>query len=252
MSTSSPAPRSDDLSRHGDQASDPWRDATWAVLSRIRSLVEGPAIAADVPAAVADAVEPVTLPLPVVEPAMAAPPVDGDTSPMAVERAFAFVDISGFTAFCDRHGERAAIEVLTRFRTVTRDVVGRRGVRASKWLGDGVMLVSTEPGPLVAAVVELECRFRATGLETHAGVAWGPVLLFEGDDYVGRTVNLAARLADAAGPGEVLAVGVDAELPAWIERRNPRSLQVAGMGRVDGVVQLAATPEVERTLLVAA
>ena len=36
------------------------------------------------------------------------------------------------------------------------------------------------------------------------GVATGLALLFEGDDYIGSAVNLAARLCDAAGPGEVL------------------------------------------------
>lgn len=250
MRTSSPDPTSSDAPTTVDHAVDPLRDAPRAVLSRLRSLVEGPHGEAAPDVAVDTG--PPTLPVPEIEAATTAPPSDGGSGgPLAVERAFAFVDISGFTAFCDRHGERAAIEVLTRFRTVTRDVVGRRGVRASKWLGDGVMLVGTEPVPLVAAVVELECRFRATGLATHAGVAWGPVLLFEGDDYVGRTVNLAARLADVAGPGEVLAAGISTDLPTWIEQRSRRSVHVAGLGRIDGVVRLAATPEVERTLLAA-
>ena len=35
-------------------------------------------------------------------------------------------------------------------------------------------------------------------------MATGLALLFEGDDYIGSAVNLAARLCDAAGPGEVL------------------------------------------------
>ena len=35
-------------------------------------------------------------------------------------------------------------------------------------------------------------------------MATGRALLFEGDDYIGSAVNLAARLCDAAGPGEVL------------------------------------------------
>lgn len=191
---------------------------------------------------------PATLPVPRIELAVAAPVVEADPAPLAVTRSFAFVDISGFTAFCDRHGERAALDVLSLFRGVTRDVVGRRAVRVAKWLGDGVMLVSTEPAPLVAAAVELECRFRATGLGTHAGLAWGPVLLFEGDDYVGRTVNLAARLADAAAAGEVLAADLPSDLPSWVEVRGRRHLPVPGLGRVDDVVSLGPTPEVEREL----
>jgi class 3 adenylate cyclase len=32
------------------------------------------------------------------------------------------------------------------------------------------------------------------------------VILFEGDDYIGHAVNIAARLCDEAAPREVLAV----------------------------------------------
>jgi adenylate cyclase len=177
-----------------------------------------------------------------------APPVSEEGEPLAVDRAFAFVDICGFTSYCDRHGEAAAVDVLTRFRSVTRHVVGQRGVRVSKWLGDGVMLVGTDVGPLVAACVELVSRFRATGLDTHVGIAAGDVLLFEGDDYVGRTVNLAARLSEAAGPGEILAADPISELPEWIEHRGTIAVHIAGMGRVDGVHRLGAKPEVDALL----
>jgi class 3 adenylate cyclase len=74
------------------------------------------------------------------------------------------------------------------------------------------------------------------------------VLLFEGDDYVGRTVNLAARLADAAGPGEVLAADLPDDLPSWVQVRGRRNVPVPGLGRVDDVVSLRPTPEVEREL----
>ena len=62
----------------------------------------------------------------------------------------------------------------------------------AKWLGDGVMLVGTEAGPLIAAVGELALRLHDDEFDIHAGIADGTVLLFEGDDYVGRPVNLAA------------------------------------------------------------
>jgi adenylate cyclase len=175
-------------------------------------------------------------------------PATGEGEPLAVERAFAFIDICAFTAYCDQHGEAAAVEVLTRFRTVTRHVVGQRGVRVAKWLGDGVMLVGTDTGPLVAAVVELVGRFRATGLDTHVGIASGDVLLFEGDDYLGRTVNLAARLSEAAGPGEILAADPLPPLPVWIDHLGSTDVQVVGMGRVNGVHRLGVGADVEALL----
>lgn len=238
-----------------EQAADPWLGASRSVLNRIRGLVgdlpglgDTPAhpqlVAAERMVAAGDAglFGPIET-----DPAMA-PPVSEEGAPLAVDRAFAFVDICGFTAYCDRHGSDAAVDMLGRFRSVTRHVVGQRGVRVAKWLGDGVMLVGTEMAPLVAASVELVARFRLTGLETHVGMACGDVLLFEGDDYVGRTVNLAARLSEAAGPGEILAADPLPDLPEWIEHRGSVAVHVAGMGKVDGVHRLGVHPDVEMVL----
>ena len=150
-----------------------------------------------------------------------------------LDRWFAFVDITGFTSYTEQHGTRAALDVLARFRSVVRQVTGRRGVRVLKWLGDGVMLVSTGPGPLSAAVCEIAMRFEPDEFDVHAGIAGGSVLLFEGDDYVGRPVNLAARLCDHAQLGELLVVGRPADLPDWLTVAEERTLEIAG---VDGPV----------------
>lgn len=156
----------------------------------------------------------------------------------SLERYFAFIDVCGFTAYTDRHGTRAAIELLTRFRAVCREVAVRRGVRVAKWLGDGVMLVGTEPGPVIATAAELLLRCGAESFDIHGGVAGGVVLLFEGDDHIGRPVNLAARLCDAASPGEVLCSGLDANIPEWVDVVGHLTLDVVGMGELTGVSQL--------------
>ena len=41
-----------------------------------------------------------------------------------VDRAFAFLDLCGFTAFIATHGEHAAIDAINRFRSLTRDTHG--------------------------------------------------------------------------------------------------------------------------------
>ena len=52
----------------------------------------------------------------------------------------------------------------------------------------------------------------AAGLPpAHVGLHTGPVLFQQGD-YFGQTVNLAARIADYARPGEVLVSEAAAEL----------------------------------------
>jgi adenylate cyclase len=156
-----------------------------------------------------------------------------------LERWFAFVDVCGFTQFTEDHGTPAALEVLTRFRSAVRTVTGRRGVRVLKWLGDGTMLVGVEPGPVIAAVCELALRFDEDPFEIHAGIAGGHVLLFEGDDYIGPAANHAARLCEAAAPGEVLAIGVAADLPGWVRATEDRTVQAQGLGEMTSVLRLA-------------
>lgn len=153
-------------------------------------------------------------------------------------RVFAFVDVCGFTRYTDQQGAHAATEMLTRFRSACRDVTARRGARVAKWLGDGVMLVGTEPGPVIAAVAELLLRFRDETFEIHAGIAGGTVLLFEGDDYIGRPVNLAARLCEAAAPGELLALGVEDSVPDWVTLAGTVTVRALGIGDVSDVSQL--------------
>lgn len=167
-----------------------------------------------------------------------------------LERWFAFVDVCGFTSFTEEHGTLAATEVLTRFRTAVRGVTGRRGVRVLKWLGDGAMLVGVEPGPVIAAVCELNMRLEQDRFEVHAGIAGGHVLLFEGDDYIGPAANHAARLCEAASPGEVLAVGVHTHLPDWIDVVAERSINAHGIGELSNVsvLEIAGDLSDRRTL----
>jgi class 3 adenylate cyclase len=171
-------------------------------------------------------------------------PFERTGEPIAVERTFAFVDITGFTSFCDQRGEHAAIAVLTRFRGLVRDIAARRGVRVAKWLGDGAMLVGVDEGPVVASVAEIVTRTETVGLDTHAGLAAGTVLLFEGDDYIGRPPNIAARLCDAAEPGEILAGPLSGELPSWVETKALVTVEAAGVGELAGVRSIGACAEV--------
>jgi adenylate cyclase len=80
----------------------------------------------------------------------------------------------------------------------------QHGGKPIKWLGDGVMFYFDDPGPGVRAALEMVEGLAAAGLPpAHVGLHAGPVLYQEGD-YYGQTVNLTARIADYARPGEVL------------------------------------------------
>lgn len=167
------------------------------------------------------------------------------SGPQAVERTFAFLDLCGFTAFTEAEGAKQAVDVLGTFRTCVRQLAARRGVRIAKWLGDGVMLVSTDPGPMIATVSELLARLSDGPLPVRAGVASGECLLFEGDDYIGRPVNLAARLSDQARPGQILADGdVALMAPGWVEVVDRGTRRIKGFGKVRDVREVRMAPGV--------
>ncbi len=163
-----------------------------------------------------------------------------------VDRWFAFVDLSGFTSFGDEHGDDASVQVLTLFRSAVRQVATEFGVRIAKWLGDGCMLVSVEPTQLVAAVCKLESLMSELELplQLHAGMAGGGVILLEGDDYTGRCVNLAARLAGVATASEVLSTPELAEFaPAGTAIEPAGMITVAGLHDPVEVVRVGFAAE---------
>ncbi len=167
-------------------------------------------------------------------------------SPARVERGFAFVDLCNFTRFTDDHGDRKAVALLAEFRAGVRAVAASHGVRIAKWLGDGAMLVCVENEPLVEAVVHLKKVVVAQGvLPLRAGMAAGPVILFEGDDYIGNAVNLAAHLCDVAQAGELFApADLLSDLMVNTRADSVGLLEIPGFtDRVDVVALREADPE---------
>lgn len=123
-----------------------------------------------------------------------------------VERppAICFLDLSGYTRLTEERGDAAAADLASRLTRLVQKTSGQYGGKPIKWLGDGVMFHFREPGPGVVAALEMvEGADEADLPPAHVGLHAGPVLFQEGD-YFGRTVNVAARIADYARRGEVL------------------------------------------------
>jgi adenylate cyclase len=157
-----------------------------------------------------------------------------------VRRTFAFVDLCGFTDFTDDHGDEAAVHELQILRSIVREVTPLFGVRVEKWLGDGVMIVGVEADALVGAAMAIELRHTRQGhLPLRGGIAGGDVLLLEGDDYIGRAVNLASRLSDIAGPGELFACADGLELPEWVVAAEREPVIVKGLQEPVRIVSLS-------------
>jgi adenylate cyclase len=120
--------------------------------------------------------------------------------------AIAFTDIVGFTEFTAVQGDAEAIALLDRQEQLVRAALPS-GARIVKELGDGLLLWLPEAYPALVAALDLLDRFgeatQPPALWVRIGMHWGfPTP--RGDDIVGHDVNLAARIVDVAGPGELL------------------------------------------------
>jgi class 3 adenylate cyclase len=118
--------------------------------------------------------------------------------------AIAFLDLTGYTTLAEERGDEAAAELAAGLAGVVREAAQAHGGRPVKWLGDGVMFHFTDPGKAILSGLDLvEQTEKAIRVPARIGINAGAVIAQEGD-YFGRTVNIAARIADYARPHEVL------------------------------------------------
>ena len=118
--------------------------------------------------------------------------------------AICFLDITGYTRLTQERGDDVAADLASTVARLVRRSSVQHGGKPIKWLGDGVMFYFEDPGSGVRAALEMLDGLADAGLPpAHVGLHAGPVLFQEGD-YFGQTVNLSARIADFARPGEVL------------------------------------------------
>jgi len=118
--------------------------------------------------------------------------------------AIAFLDLAGYTKIAEEQGDLAAAEVASDLATVVHSAAQTHRGRPVKWLGDGVMFHFDDPAEAIRCGLDLvEEAEKAVSVPARIGINAGAVIVQEGD-YFGRTVNVAARIADHAQPREVL------------------------------------------------
>jgi adenylate cyclase len=124
------------------------------------------------------------------------------------EVAILFTDLAGFSTWALDAGDTMAVELLRRVAKQVEPVVAAHHGKVVKRLGDGLMAVFDDPEDAVVAALESRDALAEVEIGGHrprlrAGIHVGrPRSL--GGDYLGVDVNVAARVAAAAGPGEVL------------------------------------------------
>ena len=158
--------------------------------------------------------------------------------PRRVLATVLFTDIVGSTKLASRLRDRRWRELLDTHDDVSRQTVEEFNGRLVETTGDGILATFDGPGRGIGCAAALRDQVRGIGLQLREGLHTGEVEL-RNDDVGGVAVHIAARVMDAARPGEILAsrtvrdlvVGSDVVL----EDRGTRQLR-----GVDGRWQLYA------------
>jgi class 3 adenylate cyclase len=131
------------------------------------------------------------------------------TRPLVL-RAFLFSDLREYTSFVEARGDRAAAELLGRYRALVRREVSRQKGAEVKTEGDSFYVVFESPSAALNCAVAIQRRADAQarsqpdaslriGIGLHAGET-----VASDDQFVGSAVNIASRLAGSAMAGEIV------------------------------------------------
>lgn len=152
-----------------------------------------------------------------------------------VDLTVLFTDLVGFSAWALEAGDRATLLLLRETAGVLDPAVARHRGTVVKWLGDGMMAVFRTPMDALLAVERGRAALdgiEVAGYQPHirAGMHLGRPRKV-GGDYLGVDVNIAARVAQAAGTDELLASGVtvDALDPDAVVAKRRKRLRAKGV-----------------------
>jgi len=122
--------------------------------------------------------------------------------------ALLFADLAGFSTWALDAGDDACLELLRAVGAETEGAIRASGGVVVKRLGDGVMAVFDGVEGATEAALDLRARLEPIAVDGYRprmrfGIHCGrPRKL--GGDYYGVDVNTAARIMEAAKPGQVL------------------------------------------------
>jgi class 3 adenylate cyclase len=174
------------------------------------------------------------------------------TSLRVARVALLFTDLTDSTALYSRVGDAKAFKVVHEHFDLLASIVAKHRGTLVKTIGDAVMAAFVEERDAIAAALEMLERFptfRGTLPEAgrtflKVGVYAGPCYVVTANgilDYFGQTVNLAARLQGAAGPGEVVlmeALADEASQRGWLGAHRPGAVFEATLKGLDRPVRV--------------
>jgi len=155
-----------------------------------------------------------------------------------------FSDIEGSTEMLERLGDQRWVEVLREHRAIVRGQLPAFGGYEVSSQGDGFMLAFSSARRALQCAIATQRSFEAYNT-THPdnqvlvrmGLHVGETIK-EGDDFLGKAVHYAARIADQAAGGEILVSSLVKELTESagdLKFANGRSVQLKGLSNAGHV-----------------
>jgi class 3 adenylate cyclase len=120
-------------------------------------------------------------------------------------------DVRGYSQYTHERGDEAGAQLAAAFAALAREAVSDAGGSVVELRGDEALAVFASARKAARASVDLQSRCMAAmerdpSLQLRVGIGLdaGDIVPVE-NGYRGRALNVAARLCDLAGPGEILA-----------------------------------------------
>jgi pimeloyl-ACP methyl ester carboxylesterase len=166
----------------------------------------------------------------------------------------AFIDIAGSTRRMTGLGDDAWRELLAAHDEMVRTHLNRFAGEEVKHLGDGFLAVFDGPARAIRCALGIVEGASRLGLSTRVGLHTGECEVVD-DDVKGIAVHVGARIAELAGPGEILVSGTVRDLVAgsgirFAEGRDVELDGIAGPRAVYPVLIYGAAPDAVRRLAI--
>ncbi len=164
---------------------------------------------------------------------------DDETGPP--NATLCFTDLEGFTEYTALEGDARARSLLDEYYRVAGRIVRTWNGTTVKHIGDGLLLRFADTTDAVRAALDIVER-PPKPLRIRAGLHRGPLLVDRGDVF-GHTVNVAARVADAADGGQVM---ISADVFDVVEGTSGLEFGRLKRHRFKGVAERMAACEARR------
>ena len=123
---------------------------------------------------------------------------------MEKQLAILMADLTGYTAMTDAHGGESAARIVSKYMAIVAEALCGTA-RLIQRVGDQVVITAENASDLFTTATQIRTLAQREHhfLSIHAGLHYGPIFVEDGNLF-GSTINVAARIMNLAGRGQIL------------------------------------------------